>query len=96
MNDEVRYPRFLSTEAIGIMRRVKQKHTHTHTHSLAHAHKLYVTNAALTRETLNQSDILTYSVRQLMLHCYSHSSFPILVCLCAAVKEEPREKVGIW
>lgn len=61
MNDEVRYPRFLSTEAIGIMRRVKQKHTHTHTHSLAHAHKLYVTNAALTRETLNQSDILTYS-----------------------------------
>lgn len=59
MNDEVRYPRFLSTEAIGIMRRVKQKHTHTH--SLAHAHKLYVTNAALTRETLNQSDILTYS-----------------------------------
>lgn len=57
MNDEVRYPRFLSTEAIGIMRRVKQ----THTRSLAHTHKLYVTNAALTRETLNQSDILTYS-----------------------------------
>ena len=31
VNDEVRYPRFLSTEAIGIMRRVRRTPAHTHT-----------------------------------------------------------------
>lgn len=43
VNDEVRYPRFLSTEAIGIMRRVGE-HTHTRFVTLLQS---YITNKQL-------------------------------------------------
>lgn len=72
--------------------------THTHTHTFARSCTQTVCDKCCTytwnTESVRHPHLLT--VRQLMLHCYSHSSFRILVCLCAAVKEEPREKVGIW
>lgn len=44
VNDEVRYPRFLSTEAIGIMRRVRT-HRHTLLLTVLSSAILYVTIA---------------------------------------------------
>lgn len=94
VNDEVRYPRFLSTEAIGIMRRVKQ----THTHTLAHTDK--VLNATLAYETLThqhgwQSDILTFS--QSDSWCLTVKRTHQFLCLCVCVqllRRNPERRLG--
>lgn len=69
--------------------------THTHTHSLAHAHKLYVTNAALTRETLNQSDTLTYSQSDSWCFTVIATRHFVFSCVCVQLlRRNPERRLG--